>query len=287
MLKMSPFPLHFFISLRHPRLPNDPFWTRTGPRPGRQHPFWTIAWHAALFWMKFWAGLACFPVILDANCTELSHVLQGVPLDLMTPQNLNARFGSMCHSDSVSRERQDIQAMKMEAIYRNQAKISSVKVGDLVVVKVVPRDRSRCDPSLPIGVIFGRYTVGRNNSLSFEVVTEHGVLTVGDKNKTRLSHDKIAVFKIQPAVSPKLWLLKQLVLEGKFDAGTQPKLSVKSAHEQDINHTPLGRTTCSCTAGCTKRCGCRKRNAPCSSGCNCKKHGNCTNTELHEGTNPP
>lgn len=194
------------------------------------------------------------------------------------PRPPGIRHTNQHNSDLLSKKRQDIQGVLMEGWNAEQLglQLGVVKLGDVVLVQVDPRDRSRSDPSRPLGVVFQIWETD-NGGRNFGVVTEAGVLTVGSSTRFRLSHDKILRFKIEPGISSALHQIKLLVDDGLFDVGAYPKISIRGAHEADVKHKTHGRNNCKCSKGCKGSCGCRKMNVPCHSGCHCNSLGNCCN----------
>lgn len=185
----------------------------------------------------------------------------------MTPGDIRAK------SMEMKNKRQEENAIKAMKLCGNVAEADGVAVGAVVSLKVDYRTHSHAHGL--IGVV---YAV-KEETGGILVCCEHGVIThSGTKGDYWVPYDKYRVVAKKDEEIPinnELTKLRDIVLNGKYDAGAQKRISYAKLHDIMIQSTsPVKRGKgCTCRRGCKKSCGCKKNGYKCHSGCFC--NGNC------------
>ena len=163
-------------------------------------------------------------------------------------------------SDRKRRLVQDKQATKMRGRYRKKTRL---ELGETVVVKVDERDRANHNPLGIPGIVAAR--VGSTNNV--KIVTIAGMLSARNKHVT-YAPEELGVLE-DATLHSKLRAIKESVMKGTFDITSHPLTSVANAHKLLYGSETSGRGRCACKTGCGPKCGCRRKNIPCSSSCLC------------------
>ena len=169
------------------------------------------------------------------------------------------------------RNRQDRQAVAMkkhrdEAVVKKQA-----KVGDIVLLKLDPRDVTK--PQALLAIVFDTAKDGAGGCM---VVTVHGVVCQQPGCKRYyIPCDKYKVLDPGCAIPTALLKIKESVLAGEFVGKTQKKVTLSQSYFSEYGRSTCAKKKCKCKGLCSKNCGCVKLNQKCHSGCGCG--GKCNN----------
>ena len=118
---------------------------------------------------------------------------------------------------------------------------------------------------------------------SRKLCCEHGVITHnGEKKDYWVPSDKYLIVAGKDEVCnipPAIAKIRAMVQAGEYDPKKQVRISYAKYHEITIGaSSPCKRNICSCKRGCTKSCGCRRKNLKCTSSCGCS--GTCMPEDL-------
>lgn len=175
-------------------------------------------------------------------------------------------------SDKKNKLRQQKQASKM--IQRHHASIAELKKGTIVSLYVDIRDRSQCNPSGILAVVFEVAT-----ARGVRLVSDDGVMGGGSHGKEVVwfPESQYSVLSDNMTLPSNLKNVRQSILNGTFVEKNHAHLSVKKAQALSLGHVGRGRHRCKCQKGiCGPNCGCRRGNTHCSSSCACS--GKCEYT---------
>ena len=173
----------------------------------------------------------------------------------------------------MKNKRQEENAIKAMKLCGTVAVADGVAVGAVVSLKVDYRTHSHAHGLM--GVV---YAV-KEETGGILVCCEHGVIThSGSKGDYWVPYDKYRVVAKKDEeipISNELTMVRDIVLDGKYNAGAQKRISYAKLHDIMIQSTsPVKRGKgCTCRRGCKKSCGCKKNGYKCHSGCFC--NGNC------------
>ena len=171
--------------------------------------------------------------------------------------------------------KQETQAMKAMKQCERAAQAAGAGIGAVVTLKV-----DFCTHSHAQGLIAIVYEM-KESTGGILVCCEHGVITHdGSRKDYWVPYDKYTVnAKAQDTcpIEDALQSIRNLVLEGRYNATDQRRISYSKYHEIEIgSSSPVKKGKgCSCKKGCGKHCGCKKKGFRCHSGCFC--NGNCCN----------
>ena len=174
------------------------------------------------------------------------------------------------------RKRQDKQ--KVEMVKKRKDAIAAVagKVGDLVSLKMDPREATKAQGI--VGVVF---ETAANGTGGCRVVTEHGIISIQPGNKDYfIPCDRYKVLDPTSTIPTKLCAIRQLVNNKTFLLGKHVHISLTQAYKREHGRTTCGKKKCKCQKVCGVHCGCVKVNQRCHSGCLC--NGNCANPNNKE-----
>jgi hypothetical protein len=158
---------------------------------------------------------------------------------------------------------QDDQAEKMKRTRMSDLSKTGGKIGDIVSLKIDPRDVSNSHAL--IGIVF---QVSTSECGGCRIATVEGIIS----NVGRVLYVPAEQYKVQDGrlvIDANLAKLRAAVMAGKLNEDKMPKISMRMAHELKYSRSSVGKRKCSCKGKCGKSCGCVKNKAPCSSGCKC------------------
>ena len=189
-------------------------------------------------------------------------------------------------NNKVRQSAQDKQALKMK---RYRGETITVKVGDIVNVRIPIVDKAPCKTLDIIGVVFKM----REHTKTVAAITVHGILAYGGKgqsNKKILYLSPVSDYEVLSEYIPipeKLQAARHEIISAVakstyFDYTNHTFVSRNFVHKETYGNSPIklsrkgwGQRKCKCKGNCNpKRCGCLLNNLFCSSGCGCG--GNCS-----------
>ena len=193
--------------------------------------------------------------------------------NLESLNDLSQREKAKIFSDRTQQERQQRQAKTMQERF---AANCTVKVGTIVCFAVDIRDRSQCNPSGILAIVFAfKHTTG-----GVRLVCEHGVIGKGQngRNEMWVPSDMYCVRNDNQTLPKRLKAIRDAVIAGTFDERNRTHISTKRAQMLSLGHDANGRRKCKCkNQRCRRGCGCVANGSHCNSGCMCG--GNCDHTK--------
>jgi len=169
--------------------------------------------------------------------------------------------------------KQETQAIKAMKQCGRAAQAAGAGIGAVVSLKV-----DYCTHSHAQGLLAIVYEM-KESTGGILVCCQHGVITHdGSRKDYWVPYDKYTVTARAQDTCPledALESVRNLVLEGRYNATDQQRISYSKYHEIEIgSSSPVKKGKgCSCKKGCGNNCGCKKKGFRCHSGCFC--NGNC------------
>jgi hypothetical protein len=178
---------------------------------------------------------------------------------------VNSRVSKKKVADQKAQARQAKQGAKMHNQFKRSIKTN---IGSIVCLRVDIRDRSQCNPSGILAVVFAV----KEGTGGIRIVCEHGVIGTGRGGRGQY-WAPIGTFVEQSAnqtLTAGLEAIRAKVKNGTFIEWDYPHISQRDAQSQSLGHDTNGRHKCRCKKNeCGGSCGCRRNGSYCSSSCSC------------------
>ena len=207
--------------------------------------------------------------------TAKSQTLASAPNEVPSDEDRDDDHTTVTRSLALEKRNNKQEASAEKEIRRcgQAAILNGAAPGAVVTLKVDYRTHSHAQGL--IGIVFDVKPTG-----GVKVCCEHGIIThSGGPGVYWVPVDRYVVRAKADEYIPltdELYMIRCMVLEGRFQERTAPTISYAKLHAEMIGATsPVKQTQgCKCKKGkCSKSCGCRKKKVSCHSGCPC--NGNC------------
>ena len=241
-------------------------------------------------------ALPFFPPVNDDRATKIKGLVDGPPsvtgvnsMDLCQP--VNEPISTMTPVDDTPKSEADIQRkywsekrqkrqeeFAVKAMKQRGTAVTNLGLGPGAVLTLKVDYRTHSHASGLTAIVYKSNTTG-----GALICCEHGVITHnGEKKDYWVPSDKYLIVAGKDEVCnipPGIAKIRAIVQAGEYDPKKQVRISYAKYHEITIGaSSPCKRNICSCKRGCTKSCGCRRKNLKCTSSCGCS--GTCMPEDL-------
>ena len=213
------------------------------------------------------------------NAMELCQPVNEPPLTLMTPVDDTSKSEADIQRKYWSDKRKKRQEeFAVKAMKQRGTAVTNLGLGPGAVLTLKVDYRTHSHASGLTAIVYKSNTTG-----GAQICCEHGVITHnGEKKDYWVPSDKYLIVAGKDEVCnipPAIAKIRAIVQAGEYDYKKQVRISYAKYHEITIGaSSPCKRNICSCKRGCTKSCGCRRKNLKCTSSCGCS--GTCMPEDL-------